>query len=345
MTLSVALAYLTYALAEAYLHVSGVVVVVAGLVFGTIGRLRVGAKEWQSVSAIWTQLGFWASSLVFVLASMLVPDTVEQARPGDLLLLAALLVGALSAARSAHLRLPAVVRVLLRQRPIDARYKLVILWGGVRGAVTLALALAVSQNVTVPTEVRREPRCSPPASCCSPCSSRRRRCARSSAGSASTSWTVRQVLRARALALTQGEILDRLSETAIVHGLDLEAAEEVGSTACVPRRWERGLSRARRCCASSSWWHGTITTREAGFYADEMTEGHDLPLGGLDPAQPDRRPAGRDQGGRRAAIPARRPAPEHRARPGDAAGRGSCIAAFTSASRWPGGWPTGSSCA
>ena len=38
-----------------------------------------------------------------------------------------------------------------------------------------------------------------------------------------------RILRARALALTQGEILDRLSETAIIHGLDLDAAEEVGA--------------------------------------------------------------------------------------------------------------------
>ena len=45
---------------------------VARLVFGTIGRMRVGTKEWQSVSVIWSQLGFWASSLVFV------PSTPEQ---------------------------------------------------------------------------------------------------------------------------------------------------------------------------------------------------------------------------------------------------------------------------
>ena len=31
-----------------------------------------------------------------------------------------------------------IVRMLLRQRPISSRFKLVILWGGVRGAVTLA---------------------------------------------------------------------------------------------------------------------------------------------------------------------------------------------------------------
>ena len=132
-----------------------VAVVVAGLVFGTIGRMRVGTKEWQSVSVIWTQLGFWASSLVFVLASMLVPSTIRQAtserRPP-----------ACWHSSSAHSRrgrcacsgvLP-IVRMLLRQRPISARFKLVILWGGVRGAVTLALALAVSKNPDVPADVR-----------------------------------------------------------------------------------------------------------------------------------------------------------------------------------------------
>ena len=248
----------------------------AGLVFGTIGRLRVGAKEWQSVSAIWTQLGFWASSLVFVLASMLVPDTVERARPGDLLLLAALLVGALSARALCLFGFLPVVRVLLRQRPIDARYKLVILWGGVRGAVTLALALAVSQNVAVPAEVRHLDSVLATgfvlftllvqATTLRPL----------------IRWLgvdqldpVERVLRARALALTQGEILDRLSETAIVHGLDLEAAEEVGAlyrerAATLGEATEPGEEMLRQQLLVAL---ATITTREAGFYADEMTEG------------------------------------------------------------------------
>lgn len=134
VTLSVALAYLSYALSEAYLHVSGVVaVVVAGLVFGTIGRLRVGAKEWQSVSAIWTQLGFWASSLVFVFASMLVPATIRQATASDLLLLGALLFGALTARALCLFGVLPIVRILLRQRPISASFKLVILWGASGG--------------------------------------------------------------------------------------------------------------------------------------------------------------------------------------------------------------------
>src|SRR5919202_1826138 len=69
-TISVALAYLCYTVGDDFLHVSGVVaVVLAGLVFGSVGRARLARDDWRSVVAIWSQLAFWASSLIFVLAS------------------------------------------------------------------------------------------------------------------------------------------------------------------------------------------------------------------------------------------------------------------------------------
>ena len=277
VTLSVALAYLSYAFAERYLHVSGVVAVVAaGLVFGTVGRMRVGTKEWESVSIIWSQLGFWASSLVFVLASMLVPETIRQAEPSDLLLLAALLIGALSARALCLWGVLPIVRMLLRQRPISARYKLVILWGGVRGAVTLALALAVNEKESVPIEVRHL------VSVLATGFVLFTLLVQATTLRPLIRWLgvdqldpVERILRTRALALTQGEILDRLSETAIIHGLDLEAADEVGA-----------LYRTRVATLEEGSDHGeemrrqqlivalaTITAREASFYTDEMAEG------------------------------------------------------------------------
>ena len=277
VTLSVALAYLSYALAETYLHVSGVVaVVVAGLVFGTIGRMRVGTKEWQSVSVIWSQLGFWASSLVFVLAAMLVPQTILQAVPIDFLLLGALIVGALSARALCLFGVLPVVRMLLRQRPISARFKLVILWGGVRGAVTLALALAVTRNNSVPEDVRHLV---------------------SVLATGFVLFTllvqattlrpliralgvdqldpVERILRVRALALTQGEILDRLSETAIIHGLDIEAADEVGALYRERASTLEGSPDAAEEMLKQQLLVAlaTITSREASYYMDEMVEG------------------------------------------------------------------------
>src|SRR3954471_2230450 len=277
VTLSVALAYLSYALAETYLHVSGVVaVVVAGLVFGTIGRMRVGTKEWQSVSVIWSQLGFWASSLVFVLASMLVPSTIRQALPSDLLLLGALLAGALSARALCLFGVLPIVRMLLRQRPISARFKLVILWGGVRGAVTLALALAVTGNPNVPEDVRHLVSVLATgfvlftllvqATTLRPLIR---------ALGVDQLDSVERILRTRALALTQGEILDRLSETSIIHGLDIDAAEEVGalyrkrasSLEASPDPADEMLKQQLLVALA------TITSREASYYMDEMTEG------------------------------------------------------------------------
>lgn len=278
VTLSVSLAYLSYALAEAYLHVSGVVaVVVAGLVFGTIGRLRVGTKEWQSVSAIWTQLGFWASSLVFVFASMLVPETIRQATVSDLLLLGALLAGALTARALCLFGVLPIVRILLRQQPISAAFKLVILWGGVRGAVTLALALAVTESQeAVPADVRHL------VSVLATGFVLFTLLIQATTLRTLIRWLgvdqldpVERILRARALALTQGEILDRLSETAIIHGLDLEAAEEVGDLyrkrlATIEQADEQADEMLRQQLLVAL---ATITTREANFYTDEMAEG------------------------------------------------------------------------
>lgn len=277
VTLSVSLAYLSYALSEAYLHVSGVVaVVVAGLVFGTIGRLRVGAKEWQSVNAIWTQLGFWASSLVFVFASMLVPATIRQATVSDLLLLGALLLGALTARALCLFGVLPIVRILLRQRPISASFKLVILWGGVRGAVTLALALAVTENQRVPADVRHL------VSVLATGFVLFTLLVQATTLRTLIRWLgvdqldpVERILRTRALALTQGEILDRLSETAIIHGLDLEAAEEVGAlyrkrVATLGESTDQAEEMLRQQLIVAL---ATITTREANFYTEEMAEG------------------------------------------------------------------------
>lgn len=277
VTLSVALAYLSYALADHYIHVSGVVAVVAaGLVFGTIGRMRVGTEEWRSVSVIWSQLGFWASSLVFVLASTLVPATIREATASDLLLLAALLVGALAARAICLWGVLPIVRLLLQQQPISSSYKLVILWGGVRGAVTLALALAVTQNTQVPPEVRHV------VSVLATGFVLFTLLVQATTLNPLIRWLgvdqldpVERILRARALALTQGEILDRLSETAIIHGLDLDAAEEVGA---LYRKRMATLEDAGD--ASDEMMRqqlivalATITAREATQYTDEMAEG------------------------------------------------------------------------
>ena len=148
-----------------------VAVVAAGLVFGTIGRMRVGTKEWESVSVIWSQLGFWASSLVFVLASMLVPETIRQARPSDLLLLVALLVGALSARALCLWGVLPIVRMLLApaadQLALQARHPLGRrAWRRDAGP---GLGRGGVNDIACRPRSATSSRCWPPASSCSPC--------------------------------------------------------------------------------------------------------------------------------------------------------------------------------
>ncbi|HTO82958.1 MAG TPA: cation:proton antiporter [Methylomirabilota bacterium] len=155
ITLTVVLAYFVYVIAERYFHVSGVVaVVVAGLVTGWQGRIRVTPSTWDSLIGTWAQLGFWASSLIFLFAAMLVPRLLADLAWSDGLLLVVLFLATL-AARAIVLYglLPLLSLTGMADRVSDA-FKLVILWGGLRGAVSLALALAVSENDALPGSVR-----------------------------------------------------------------------------------------------------------------------------------------------------------------------------------------------
>ena len=147
ITLTMALPYVAYIVSDQYLHVSGVVAaVVAGLVMSALGRRRIAPDTWTFLGEIWEQIAFWAGSLVFILAAILVPRLLGNVSIADLGLLVVVIVATL-AARAVMLfgLLPLLSAVRLSQS-VSTPYKVVILWGGLRGAVTLALALAVTEN-------------------------------------------------------------------------------------------------------------------------------------------------------------------------------------------------------
>ena len=73
-TLTVALAYLSFIAAQRLFDVSGVVAVLAaGLMVSAFGRTRIAPYNWSFLTDLWEQIAFWAHSLVFLLASILVP--------------------------------------------------------------------------------------------------------------------------------------------------------------------------------------------------------------------------------------------------------------------------------
>jgi monovalent cation:H+ antiporter, CPA1 family len=149
VTLAVALPYIVYLLGE-MLDVSGVVAVVsAGLTAGAVARVRLGPENWDYLERVWEQMGFWASSLIFITASTKAPRLLGGLHPGDLwLLLIALAAALLSRAAVLFGLFPLLSGLGLSQK-VSAAYNFAIAWGGLRGAVTLALALSVTEKKSI----------------------------------------------------------------------------------------------------------------------------------------------------------------------------------------------------
>ncbi|MBJ3775677.1 cation:proton antiporter [Acuticoccus mangrovi] len=155
MSISLALAYLSYIACEQLLGISGAMAVVtAGLVTAERGQSGRAPATWRHVKDIWEQLAFWSNSLVFVLAAFLVPTLLTRFDATMALAVVVLVVAAFGA-RALVLWgfLPLLQKAALAQR-ISNRAKTLLWWGGLRGALTLVLALSVTEHATIPADAQ-----------------------------------------------------------------------------------------------------------------------------------------------------------------------------------------------
>lgn len=149
LSLSLVAAYGSYLLA-AQLHESGLIAsVVCGLLLGSYGR-RFGISQHaqDAIDIVWEFIGFLATTLVFLLIglSIGIPQLLDAA-PAAILTLATLLVvralviyGMLGGAyRIAH--------ALQRASLLPRGWLHVIAWSGLRGAVSVALALSLPADL------------------------------------------------------------------------------------------------------------------------------------------------------------------------------------------------------
>ncbi len=154
VTLSLALPYLIYVVSDQFADVSAVVAVVsAGIVFNLYGPSRIAPKSWSFLHDVWEQIAFWASSLIFILASILIPRMVEGFSPLDIVMLLVLVIAALAARAFVIFGLLPVLSFLRMGQSVNTHFKTVMLWGGMRGAVTLTLALSVSEHTALPDDI------------------------------------------------------------------------------------------------------------------------------------------------------------------------------------------------
>ena len=137
--ISVIAAYFAFLLAEKTLHISGVMAVLAlGLIMGRAHRADY--QEDNFIERLWAFNAYIANALVFLLMGFIVSISMFQER-----WLAILIgIGSVLVVRviGMFLLIPLTTK-FTPEEPIDLRYRAVLFWGGLRGAVTLALALSI----------------------------------------------------------------------------------------------------------------------------------------------------------------------------------------------------------
>lgn len=133
-TLTTVLAFGSYLLAE-YFHVSGVLAVVAaGIVNGNAEPTDMSATTRIVVFNFWEYAAFIANSFIFLLIGLTIDLNVMLANWQAILwaILAALAARAVS-----------IYGFSIFGRELPPKWKHVLFWGGLRGAITLALALSL----------------------------------------------------------------------------------------------------------------------------------------------------------------------------------------------------------
>jgi CPA1 family monovalent cation:H+ antiporter len=157
LSISLAVPYASFIIADELLEASGVVAVVAaGLTVNNAAPGRMSPPAFRKLTDTWDLLAYWAGSLIFMLAAILIPRLVADLRPTDFGLVGVVVIAALVARAIVLFGLLPLLTIARLSPRVEMPYRLAILWGGLRGAVTLALALAVTESQGVPPEIKRQ---------------------------------------------------------------------------------------------------------------------------------------------------------------------------------------------
>ena len=144
ITATVVAAYGAYLVAEQFTFSGAIAVVVTALLFGNYGSTSgLNPQSVHAISATWDFLGFVANSLVFLLIGIeMDPLTIVRNWWIIAIAFAASIVGR---GVVVYLLVPLLhgVPALRRRWAIPYKFMPVLLWGGLRGAVSLALVLSI----------------------------------------------------------------------------------------------------------------------------------------------------------------------------------------------------------
>jgi len=152
ITVIVAAAYMTFYIAEHFLHVSGVLGLVSlGLLMASVGRTRISPEVEHFLHEFWELFAFIANTLIFLIVGVVISNNIVFTA-NDFIILLILYVGI-------HV-VRAIVITLFFPVMKKAGYGLsrknayVLWWGALRGAIGLALALIVAGEESINSQIR-----------------------------------------------------------------------------------------------------------------------------------------------------------------------------------------------
>jgi CPA1 family monovalent cation:H+ antiporter len=148
ITFTTVAAFGSFLLAE-HFHLSGVLATLtSGLIIGNVGHMSLSASSRQAVEDFWEYAAFVANSLIFLLIG------IQLARPAyHFFWLSALIaIGVVLIGRALAIY-PLSLVFLRSSLRLKLRHQHILFWGGLRGALALALALGLPSDTPAREEI------------------------------------------------------------------------------------------------------------------------------------------------------------------------------------------------
>ena len=150
ITLSLVAAYGAFIIADHYLATSGVMAILAaGMTIGYYAPTRHRERVHEYLEMFWEDAAFVANSMIFLMLGLSEKTFLSNAgaNPAGLLLpvLVAILI-VLVVRFAVVFSLVPLLNVVLTSPPMSRAYQVVLAWGGLRGAIAIALAISLPED-------------------------------------------------------------------------------------------------------------------------------------------------------------------------------------------------------
>ncbi|MBN2803314.1 MAG: sodium:proton antiporter [Deltaproteobacteria bacterium] len=150
LTLSLVIAYVSFIVADHFFHVSGVMATMsAGIILRNRLEKKLRYGDLKSISNFWNYFSFVANSLIFLLLGLTEAAVFSDIKDfgkmvGDIAVAVVIITGARVVVIYALIPL---YNRLTSQYKINGKTQFVLLWGGLRGAVPVALVLMIPASL------------------------------------------------------------------------------------------------------------------------------------------------------------------------------------------------------